>query len=165
MAERPGSRSANPSANGSADRRAAERHAGRGVAGPQGQAVALEAALRPLVERLGAEFVRGNARPGDVPVEWEGQVAFHVRLAAEHAPPEPVAPDLSDGLSRLIAGVEQELGGPLAELSRSEKQHAVRLLEERGAFELRRAAETVAEALGLTRFTVYNYLNRVREQG
>jgi DNA-binding CsgD family transcriptional regulator len=27
---------------------------------------------------------------------------------------------------------------------------------------MRRSAETVAEALGLTRFTVYNYLNRVR---
>ncbi|GAA2165316.1 helix-turn-helix domain-containing protein [Pedococcus bigeumensis] len=71
--------------------------------------------------------------------------------------------DLTDGLSRLIADVERELGGALAGLPRAEKQHAVRLLEERGAFEMRRSAETVAEALGLTRFTVYNYLNRIRE--
>lgn len=71
--------------------------------------------------------------------------------------------DLSDGLARLIAEVEGELGGPLAGLSRPEKQHAVRLLEERGAFEMRRSAETVAEAMGLTRFTVYNYLNRLRQ--
>jgi predicted transcriptional regulator YheO len=27
---------------------------------------------------------------------------------------------------------------------------------------MRRSAETVAEALGVTRFTVYNYLNRAR---
>lgn len=73
------------------------------------------------------------------------------------------ATDLTDGLSRLIADVERELGGALATLPRAEKQHAVRLLEERGAFEMRRSAETVAEALGLTRFTVYNYLNRIRE--
>lgn len=71
--------------------------------------------------------------------------------------------DLSDGLARLIAAVEVELGSPLADLPRAGKQQAVRLLEERGAFEMRRSAETVAEAMGLTRFTVYNYLNRVRE--
>jgi uncharacterized protein YqgV (UPF0045/DUF77 family) len=74
------------------------------------------------------------------------------------------ATDLTDGLSRLITDVERELGGALAGLPRAEKQHAVRLLEERGAFEMRRSAETVAEALGLTRFTVYNYLNRIRDQ-
>ena len=73
------------------------------------------------------------------------------------------ATDLSDGLARLIAAVEAELGSPLADLPRAGKQQAVRLLEERGAFEMRRSAETVAEAMGLTRFTVYNYLNRVRE--
>jgi uncharacterized protein YqgV (UPF0045/DUF77 family) len=73
------------------------------------------------------------------------------------------ATDLTDGLSRLISDVERELGGSLASLPRAEKQHAVRLLEERGAFEMRRSAETVAEALGLTRFTVYNYLNRIRD--
>ncbi|NNM47144.1 helix-turn-helix domain-containing protein [Knoellia koreensis] len=73
------------------------------------------------------------------------------------------ATDLTDGLSRLIADVEAELGGSLDTLSRPQKQHAVRLLEERGAFEMRRSAETVAEAMGLTRFTVYNYLNRIRE--
>ena len=74
------------------------------------------------------------------------------------------ATDFTDGLARLIASVEDELGGALSDLPRAEKQHAVRLLEERGAFEMRRSAETVAEALGLTRFTVYNYRNRIRDQ-
>ena len=73
--------------------------------------------------------------------------------------------DLSDGLARLITAVLEELGGPLSGLPRSQKQHAVRPLEERGAFEMRRSAETVAEALCLTRFTVYNYLNRLRSDG
>jgi uncharacterized protein YqgV (UPF0045/DUF77 family) len=80
------------------------------------------------------------------------------------AAPTGSATDFTDGLARLIASVEDELGGALAALPRAEKQHAVRLLEERGAFEMRRSAETVAEALGLTRFTVYNYLNRIRDQ-
>src|SRR4029453_17754465 len=36
---------------------------------------------------------------------------------------------------------------------------AVRLLDDRGAFQLRKAVEEVADALGVSRFTVYNYLN------
>jgi uncharacterized protein YqgV (UPF0045/DUF77 family) len=87
-----------------------------------------------------------------------------VDSAAAGAAAAGSATDFTDGLARLIAAVEDELGGALAALPRAEKQHAVRLLEERGAFEMRRSAETVAEALGLTRFTVYNYLNRIRDQ-
>ncbi|HET6504932.1 MAG TPA: helix-turn-helix domain-containing protein [Amycolatopsis sp.] len=63
-------------------------------------------------------------------------------------------------LSRLIRQVETQLGGRLPDLDRAGKQRAVRLLEERGAFEMRKAVVTIAEALGVTRFTVYNYLNR-----
>ena len=33
------------------------------------------------------------------------------------------------------------------------------MLDERGAFTLRKAVEDVADALGVSRFTVYNYLN------
>ncbi|SFA90425.1 HTH domain-containing protein [Amycolatopsis marina] len=65
-----------------------------------------------------------------------------------------------DVLGQLVQQVEQELGSPLAELDRPGKQRAVRLLEERGAFQLRKSVAAVAEALGVTRFTVYNYLNR-----
>jgi uncharacterized protein YqgV (UPF0045/DUF77 family) len=63
-------------------------------------------------------------------------------------------------LERLIREVEAQLGARLAELDRPGKQRAVRLLEERGAFAMRKAVVTVAAALGVTRFTVYNYLNR-----
>lgn len=64
------------------------------------------------------------------------------------------------GLDFLIREVEERLGGRLSTLDRSDKQRAVRLLEERGAFEMRKAVVTVAAALGVSRFTVYNYLNR-----
>jgi hypothetical protein len=123
-------------------------------------AEALEQALAPLLARIDGEVVHGAPRAGDIPIAWGGETLFHVRLPLDAA--EASGTDLSDGLARLISTVEEELGGSLSTLSRAQKQHAVRLLEERGAFEMRRSAETVAEALGLTRFTVYNYLNRVR---
>lgn len=68
--------------------------------------------------------------------------------------------DFTDGLRTLLDVTEREFGVELSRLSREDKQRAVRRLEERGAFAFRKAPEAVAERLGVSRFTVYNYLNR-----
>jgi uncharacterized protein YqgV (UPF0045/DUF77 family) len=68
--------------------------------------------------------------------------------------------ELNSALDRLIGEVEREVGGKLAGLDRASKQRAVRILKERGAFTQKKSVATIAEALGVTRFTVYNYLNR-----
>ncbi|MFG1628004.1 helix-turn-helix domain-containing protein [Kribbella sp. NPDC049227] len=115
----------------------------------------LVVAITPLVERLNAELVSpGEAQPDDVPLLWDGEPVVAVRLSRK---PE-------GGVNTLLAEVAEEFGRPLHQLSRTDKQQAVLRLEERGAFEFRKSAEIVAEALGVTRFTVYNYLNRARDQ-
>ncbi|TCC23230.1 helix-turn-helix domain-containing protein [Kribbella sindirgiensis] len=117
-------------------------------------------AIAPLVERLNAELVdAAQARADDVTLAWDGKPVVAVRLPPTSAPEKP-APE--GGVQSLLAGVAEELGGSLRDLSRHDKQQAVLLLEARGAFEYRKSAEIVAEALGVTRFTVYNYLNRAR---
>lgn len=106
-------------------------------------------AVQPIVEALGAALVAPDDRePGDLSLEWDGQVVAAVRPAALHG-----------ALDRLIEGVEREMGSRLPTMSREDKQRAIRLLDERGAFILRRAVEDVADAMGVSRITVYNYLN------
>ncbi len=46
-------------------------------------------------------------------------------------------------------------------MNREQKQSAIRLLDDRGPFTLRRAVEDVADAMGVSRITVYNYLNAI----
>jgi predicted transcriptional regulator YheO len=70
-------------------------------------------------------------------------------------------PALHGALDRLIENVEKELNGSLKDLSRNDKQKAIRLLDDRGAFILRRAVEDVADAMNVSRITVYNYLNAI----
>lgn len=112
----------------------------------------LASAIAPLLAQLGATSVPVEDRePSDVLLYWEGEPAVAVRLPGA---------ELTSALDRLIAEVEAELGAALPELPRADKQRAVRLLEERGAFTLRKSVESVAKALGVSRFTVYNYLNR-----
>lgn len=112
----------------------------------------LATAITPLLERIGATTVAADERePGDVVLYWEGSPALAVRLPDE---------EITSALDRMIRAVETELGARLPDLPRADKQRAVRLLEERGAFTLRKSVESVAKALGVSRFTVYNYLNR-----
>lgn len=130
-------------------------------------------AVRPLIDRIGARLVDpAELGAGDVPLHWRGTVVAGVRLAdAASVEPAgsgdggPVA-ETEDadvgGLAGVLASVERQFDEPLAELPRPDKQRAVRLLEEAGAFSYRKAVETVAGALGVSRFTVYNYLNRER---
>lgn len=121
----------------------------------------LIAALAPLLERIKAELVAPDlAASSDVPLVWEGRMIAAVRLPN---PPAGGPVEAVGDLARLLEDMAAELGGPLRDLPRTEKQRAVRLLEERGAFTYRKSAETVAEALNVTRFTVYNYLNRDRD--
>jgi HTH domain len=110
----------------------------------------LHAAVKPLVDAIGAVVVTPDeARDDDVVLSWDGQRILAVRL-----------PHLADSLDHILADLERRHGRPLAQLDRREKQAVVRLLEERGAFAVRHGVETVASALGVSRFTVYNYLNR-----
>ena len=110
-------------------------------------------AVLPLVRRVNGQVVaESDMRSADVPLRWEGEMVAAVRLPSAE----------TTSLAALLDDVALELGGSLPELPRGDKQRAVRLLEERGAFHYRKSAETVAEALGVTRFTVYNYLNRAR---
>ncbi|WP_299538955.1 helix-turn-helix domain-containing protein [uncultured Streptomyces sp.] len=110
----------------------------------------LAEAVKPLVDAMGAELLRvGDALPEDVVLAWEGEDVIAVRL-----------PRLSASLDHILAAMERTHGMPLAELDRRTKQSVVRTLEARGAFTVRHGVETVAAALGVSRFTVYNYLNR-----
>ncbi|MFM9614452.1 transcriptional regulator [Streptomyces sp. V2] len=118
--------------------------------GPAASPDAFITAVKPLVDAIGGELVPADeAGPDDVVLTWSGADAVAVRL-----------PQLADSLDHILAAMERKLGKPLADLDRKAKQEIVRTLEARGAFAVRHGVETVASALGVSRFTVYNYLNR-----
>jgi hypothetical protein len=69
-------------------------------------------------------------------------------------------PHLDATIDNLIDLAEAGMSKRIQDMSRTEKQQVVKFLDERGAFLIRRAVATVADRLGVTRFTIYNYLDR-----
>ena len=109
-------------------------------------------AVRPLADAVGAEIVDPAQADGSaVMLEWEGEVVAGVRILSLH-----------NAVERMVAQVEGELGAKLADLGRVQKQVAVRRLDERGAFRLRKSIEEVADLMSVSRITIYNYLNSIR---
>jgi len=110
------------------------------------------AAIEPLLAIVGGEVIDPNdIETGDILIEWEGEPIGGVRLGS-----------LTDALDRMVAHIETELGAPLEELGRTQKQDAIRMLDEQGAFLLRKSIDDIADRMGVSRITIYNYLTHVR---
>lgn len=78
---------------------------------------------------------------------------------------EVFSDDIRDVLAAMIARAQAEVGKSVGSMTRDEKMDVVRRLEERGAFLVKRSAEQVAEALDLSRFTIFSYLKEIRAAG
>lgn len=111
----------------------------------------LETAIEPLINAVGGTLVKTEEiQHGDITLEWDGEPALGVRL------------DEMVSLERMVATVEEQLGSRLADLDRADKQKAIRMLDQRGAFRLRKSIEDIGEAMGVSRITIYNYLSAIK---
>ena len=107
-------------------------------------------ALSPIADALGVELVTLNETTNsDLPLIWENKLVGGIR-----------GHNLNDALPRLLSALKSEMGVDLKDMNRTQKQQAVATLNKWGAFNLRKSVESVAEALEISRFTVYNYLER-----
>ena len=75
---------------------------------------------------------------------------------------EIFAGDIRDVVSGMVAKILGEMGRTPGAMTREEKMEVVKRLEERGAFLVKRSAEQVAEALDLSRYTIFSYLKEIR---
>ena len=109
-------------------------------------------AIEPMMAIVGGEVIEPDAmETGDIPIEWDGNLIGGVRLGS-----------LTDALDRMVGHIETELGASLVDLGRTQKQDAIRMLDEQGAFLLRKSIDDIADRMGVSRITIYNYLTHVR---
>ncbi|HXW91340.1 MAG TPA: PAS domain-containing protein [Terriglobales bacterium] len=70
---------------------------------------------------------------------------------------------IEEVLENLIQNAIASVGKQTSEMTREDKVAIVAYLEAKGAFLIRYSVERVAELLGMTKYTIYNYLDEIRK--
>ncbi len=70
--------------------------------------------------------------------------------------------EIDEVLSRIIQEAHSENPKPLTAMSRSDRLSLIEALDRRGAFQIQRGVPTIAQLLGVSRTTIYTYLEEVR---
>ena len=63
-------------------------------------------------------------------------------------------------IDEIVADAVAEVGRPVVAMEREDRVRVVKLMSERGLFMIKGSVERVARVLGVSRYTVYNYLER-----
>lgn len=71
--------------------------------------------------------------------------------------------DVNQLMDNLLIQCENMFNKPASELSKDEKLEIVKYLDSKGAFLITKSGDRVCECLGISKFTLYNYLEAVRE--
>ena len=76
--------------------------------------------------------------------------------------PEPIVRSVADLLDDLIEQSVQLVGTPVALMSKEEKVRAIRYLNDTGAFLITKSGPKVCKYFGISKYTLYNYLDEAR---
>lgn len=82
------------------------------------------------------------------------------QLLPADTPPEKIS-SLETRMNEIIRSAMPPAGVPGA--SKKEKIEIVRIMQDKGLFIVRGGVEKAAKALGVTRYTIYNYLDEIRK--
>ena len=77
---------------------------------------------------------------------------------------ETFVDDIFEILESMIEEAAYEIGKPLSLMSKEERVIFVEILDGKGAFQVKKAVPLIAGRLGVSRYTVYNYLNEARNR-
>jgi len=78
---------------------------------------------------------------------------------------ETFASSLDETIESLMAPVIKEIGKQPVTMSKEERIRLVQALEFQGGFMLRGAVDYLAKIMGVSKYTVYNYLKEIRAEG
>lgn len=89
-------------------------------------------------------------------------IVFQEPAKEEDKAEELFAHDISEVMESMVQTELEMVQKPVAYMQKDDKLALVGSLEEKGIFDVKGAVEYVAERLGVTNFTIYNYLKEIR---
>lgn len=98
------------------------------------------------------------------PTQQAGEPRIVPAQASDEVEPEVFVTDVDQLASHLIRQAVSNVDVPVELMQKRHKVAVVRDLKDRGMFHLRDAIDMIATTLGVTRFTIYNYLNEIADE-
>lgn len=81
----------------------------------------------------------------------------------EEIKPEQIVSNVNDLLENLIRQSVELVGKPVALMNKDDKIKAISFLNDAGAFLITKSGDKVSEHFGISKFTLYSYINEVKE--
>ena len=78
--------------------------------------------------------------------------------------PEPIARNVSEVLEELIAQSVRLVGKPVALMTKEDKVKAIRFLSDAGAFLITKSGDKVCKFFGISKYTLYSYIDEAKEE-
>ena len=103
----------------------------------------------------------------DITCLVDAQAAMMKLTSQEEERKEVFTSNIDELLDALMKEAVESTGHTLEtmdQMDKNDKVWAVKYLDKRGAFLIKKSAEKIADFLGISRFTVYNYLNEAQEE-
>ena len=71
---------------------------------------------------------------------------------------ESFVSNVSDLLDQLIQEAQEQVGKPVAAMTKEDKTRLIQLLDQKGAFLIKKAGEKICSYLNISKYTLYSYL-------
>lgn len=85
-----------------------------------------------------------------------------VQQRKDELPSKKSRPKVDELIEEIISESIASIGKPVVSMDADEKVRVIEMMVERGLFMIKGSAERVARRIGVSRFTVYNYLARLK---
>lgn len=102
----------------------------------------------------------------DITLMLSMEQALRTFTATDLPEPEPAAisRNVSDLLDELIARSVEVVGKPAALMSKEEKIRAIQFLNDSGAFLITKSGDKVCKFFGISKYTLYSYIDEAKAQ-
>jgi predicted transcriptional regulator YheO len=112
-------------------------------------------------EPFGALCLNADLSQFEVAHAWLGQLLQPLQSAGAAVAEKP---EMDVLMQEIIRDAVHRAGKPLSMMKKLEKISAVRAMQQRGLFIVKGGVERAAAALGVSRYTIYNYLEALRRE-
>lgn len=120
---------------------------------------------RDITETIKLEAMLREANRYVLPQRETTSPIADERQAHEHETKEVFFNNINELLEHMLETAMENVGKPADKMTREDRLQFLKYLDDKGMFVISKSGDRVCEFLGISKFTLYNYLDAIRKGG